>query len=314
MPGEIHPASASGDGTSTNHAMCDSVVVLGCGYLGTTLLRELNSRYSQTGVLCDMVAITRGERRHLALNELSARCLAWDVVNSNSPNSGDMFRVSPQAVIYTMLTPSAYGPDPARDAERIAARLNIGELNKVVLVSSTGVFADAGDTLIDESGALNATDPRALRLQTIEQAWRQCCAQIAVVRLAGIYGPDRVIGQRALKGAEDLPGTGEEWLNLIHVADAARALLATTERALPDNTHPLLISDGQPARRKDYYASVADLLGTNKPVFSAGKVRRSGSRKLNPKPSWRRLGITPKYEDFRDGVAEALSGERITRE
>ena len=100
-------------------------------------------------------------------------------------------------------------------------------------------------------------------------------------------------------------------INLIHVDDGARAILAAEEKATPG----LLcnVCDGQPVTRRDFFAELARLLHAPPPRFVAPPPgqplpphergqRRVGNRRLREA-----LGFTPAYPDYRAGLAASLS-------
>ena len=119
-----------------------------------------------------------------------------------------------------------------------------------------------------------------------EQLLRERLPAAIMLRFAGIYGPDRLLRSQALLAGEPIAGDADKWLNLIHVEDGAAAAVAADERAAAGATYN--ISDGQPVRRRDFYAWVARQLGAPPPVFVAPAVeaeaervnRRIGNRRM----------------------------------
>src|SRR5690606_16214094 len=94
----------------------------------------------------------------------------------------------------------------------------------------------------------------------------------AVLRLAGIYGPGRVPYLDKLRANEPIAAPSEGWLNLIHVDDAARIIVAVdrwlAERESSDGPHVFCVSDGSPVARGEYYAEAARLIGAPPPRFT----------------------------------------------
>ena len=86
-----------------------------------------------------------------------------------------------------------------------------------------------------------------------------------VLRLAGIYGPGRLPRRAELASGEPLPIAAGECVNLIHVEDAAAAVLAAEEYAQPPRTY--LVSDGHPVQRREYFAELARQFGLPPPSF-----------------------------------------------
>ena len=86
-----------------------------------------------------------------------------------------------------------------------------------------------------------------------------------VLRLAGIYGPGRLPRRAELASGEPLPIAAGEHVNLIHVEDAAAAVLAAEAHAQPPRTY--IISDGHPVERREYFAELARQFGLPPPSF-----------------------------------------------
>src|SRR5262249_31940775 len=145
------------------------------------------------------------------------------------------------------------------------------------------------------------------------QVLRRTLPGALVLRFAGIYGPGRVIRRQAIVAGEPLVGDPEKWLNLIHVADGAAAVHAAADRAAPGQTYN--VSDGTPVTRRDFYTTLAHLLGASEPRFVQPPVgaprppheranRRIVSQRLREELSVQLL--LPRYED---GLRDALTGE-----
>ncbi len=217
--------------------------------------------------------------------------------------------------VYVLLPPSALGERAPGDAlAPLLALLDTCHTRHVVLASSSGIWADSDIAVVNaDTPVMRADTPRVERLLAIESAWRAAVGSLSVVRLAGLYGPGRVIGRRALEQGETLPGSGSDWLNLVHGDDAARALCAAMARG--PAARPLLISDGMPVRRMEYYTHLADRLGVAHAAFDGRRARRgASSRRCDPSSSWRTLHLEPHFADYRGGLAAALGGPASTPE
>ncbi|MGH7128344.1 MAG: SDR family oxidoreductase, partial [Planctomycetaceae bacterium] len=107
-----------------------------------------------------------------------------------------------------------------------------------------------------------------------------------VLRLAGIYGPNRLLRRmESLQAGEPIAGDPRAWLNLVHVEDAVRAVLACEEH---DRAGPLyLVCDDRPVPRQEYFTRLAELVGAPPPVFSGGPGTRTAG--LNKRCRNRRL-------------------------
>jgi nucleoside-diphosphate-sugar epimerase len=133
------------------------------------------------------------------------------------------------------------------------------------------------------------------------------------VRLAGLYGPGRIVGMTTLLHGQGVGGDPEDLLNLIHVEDAAALLQAV---AAADSSASIeLGADGVPLRRRDYYEHLAMRLGV--PCrFGRGEDtvgfarRRSGSRACCIDPTCARTGWRPRHRDARLALDQLLAARQ----
>lgn len=282
------------------------ILVLGAGYLArfvaaalpaTTPLVEVRRRVPEAmspardGIVRLAADVTTGEGVTRLERELEAAPAATDVL--------------------FMLPPSGLGEaPPARALAGLLDALARHGVRRVVVVSSSGIYAEEQGGEVTAATPVIAGSPRAARLAAIEQAWRDSGLAVSVVRLAGIYGPGRIIGRDGVLAGRTLPGEAAAWLNLIRAEDAARALLAALD--VPRLVPVALIADGNPVRRGDYYALLASLLGARAPHFDEAPPARGGSKRCNPAASWQALGLEPLWPDWRASlralVAEDAAG------
>ena len=130
-----------------------------------------------------------------------------------------------------------------------------------------------------------------------------------VLRLAGIYGPGRLPRRAELASGEPLPIAAGEYVNLIHVEDAAAAVLAAEAYAQPPRTY--LVSDGHPVERRDYFTELARQFGLPPPSFrdpmpgEAGG-RRGGDKRVSNARMLAELHVKLVYPTYREGLAAAV--------
>jgi nucleoside-diphosphate-sugar epimerase len=127
-----------------------------------------------------------------------------------------------------------------------------------------------------------------------------------ILRLAGIYGPGRLLARSDdLRRGEPLAGLPEAWLNLIHVDDAAR-IIATFSQST--HTGRMLVADDRPVTRGEFYTSLADLLQAPPPRFDGSQTGRTAG--LNKRCRNTRLrqeyGAALRYPDYVRGLSAAI--------
>jgi nucleoside-diphosphate-sugar epimerase len=163
---------------------------------------------------------------------------------------------------------------------------------------------------VDADTPVAPADARGQRLLAIEQAWLTLGRSARIVRLAGIYGPGRVIGMTTLLHGQRIGGDPDDLLNLIHVEDAAALLQSAAES---DGAAAIeLGADGTPLRRRDYYDYLAARLRVNCQFGEADDTvefarRRAGSRACRIAPTCARTGWQPHHRDARVALERLLS-------
>ena len=87
------------------------------------------------------------------------------------------------------------GGDPALRAAKIAMAHSVVSIQACVYLSTTGIYGDRSGAWVDESYEPRPTRQRSRRRVLAEAQWRAFGGRIgrpvAVLRLAGIYGPGR---------------------------------------------------------------------------------------------------------------------------
>jgi hypothetical protein len=101
-------------------------------------------------------------------------------------------------------------------------------LRSVVYLSTVGVYGDRGGGWVDEDTPAAPTSGRGGNRLAAEEAWRDFGARrgiaVAILRLAGIYGPGRnALTQLARGQARRIAKPGQVF-NRIHVFDIAQAI------------------------------------------------------------------------------------------
>ncbi len=185
------------------------------------------------------------------------------------------------------------------------------EVRRVILISSTGVYAEHGGGWVDESSPCQPSRESGRALLAAEQALaaHRFGGLGIVLRLAGIYGPGRLPRRAELATGEPLPIAAGEHVNLIHVEDAAAAVLAAEARAQPPRTY--VISDGHPVERREYLAELARQFGLPPPSFrdplpGEGSGRRGGDKRVSNARMLAELHVKLAYPTYREGLAAAV--------
>ena len=201
--------------------------------------------------------------------------------------------------VVVMLNPSTYPDNLVESVSKVARLFEQNLVKKIILVSSTGIFSDGCEKRIDNSYYQPIpVNKRAKKIQAIETEWCRQFKNVVVVRLGGLYCSERVVGLNSVLSDNMLDGNGEEYLNLIHSIDAARAILQLCSTHIYKGT--FLLTDCNPAVRREYYSYIAKLYGAEPPTFS------NSSRKTYACAAhdvWSSLGIFPRFPNYISGLA-----------
>jgi nucleoside-diphosphate-sugar epimerase len=178
---------------------------------------------------------------------------------------------------------------------------------RIVQQSIAMVHAGAGDALADETTPQALDHPVAASAlaaaRAMEATIEQSDLDWLILRGGLFYGPgtdyDEDWFARARDGKLRLPGEGEDWVSLLHVADMAGATVAALQRW--PSRRALIVSDDRPVRWRELFEYVCAVAGAAPP--------RPGGRMLLPscRVSNRRareeLAWAPLYPDYRAGLA-----------
>lgn len=258
-------------------------LIIGFGYLGKFLLNRLETK--------SCWVTNRTENTSLS------RQLAMDVNRPDTWSSLEVLQDGFGWNIYFMVPPSRIYPDLFSS---FVDQLGQSRPNKAVLVSSTVVYGQKEREVNADSDVLLDSD-RARRQYQIESIWRSRLSNGHVVRLAGLYGPSRIIGQRQLQQDQLLNGSPDGWLNLIHIDDAAALLCRIDHRAGSVE----LGSNGTPLRRRDYYTKLAELMKVAPPSFQEA-VDAVPGRRCDNTLTRQRCDWKPEHDDVYLSIKQLL--------
>jgi nucleoside-diphosphate-sugar epimerase len=209
-------------------------------------------------------------------------------------------------------------PDASGDVVLGACRAALCEashLRSVVYLSTIGVYGNHDGAWVDEQSACRAADQAGLQRLGAEREWAsfgaQCRVPVAILRLAGIYGPGRNALERMIAGAARHVLKPGHVFNRVHVSDIARAIDAAFERRADGVFN---VADDEPAPPGDPIAFAARLLGLEAPAaiaFDEAKAAMSPralrfytdtKRATNTKLKTE-LGVELQFPTYREGLA-----------
>ncbi|MGE6213453.1 SDR family oxidoreductase [Comamonas aquatica] len=242
------------------------VLIVGCGDVGQRVARQLQAQAGRTGRHGPRVlALTSSPDKRPALQALGITPLLGNLDDARSLRR---LRGVAQRVIH-LAPPASQGAHDVRTARLLRA---LGPAPQALVYgSTTGVYGDCGGAWVDETRALQPGTERAGRRVDAEQqlrAWgRRSGARVNVLRIPGIYAPDREGGTpqgRLLKGLPVLRPADDVFTNHIHADDLAQALRAALWRGRPQRVYN--VCDHTELRMGDYFDLAAQIYGLPQPA------------------------------------------------
>ncbi len=195
-------------------------------------------------------------------------------------------------------------------------------LKSVVYLSTVGVYGDRAGAWVDETMQPEPDSARGCGRLSAERGWQDFGERrgipVAVLRLAGIYGPGRnALTQVARGNARRIVKAGQVF-NRIHVEDIAQAIDAALARRVFGIFN---VTDDEPSPPGDPLTFAAQLLGVPPPPEIAYEQAEAGMsplaksfwqecRRVNNDKLKRELGVTLRYPTYREGLRALFKQER----
>ena len=276
-------------------------LIIGCGYLGRRAARAWQERGDAVW------ALTRSTRHASELASEGVRPILGDVLDSVS------LRLLP--TVDTVLCAVGYDRSAAPskrevyvDGLRNVLRALSPQVDRLISVSSTSVYGQSQGEWVDEASPCMPTSEGGEICLSAEKVARDSFVGrggCSILRLAGLYGPGRLAARRAaLMSGRPIDANPDGWINLIHVDDARDVILASADRPAPIDT--LLVSDGHPQLRRDYYQRLAEAIGAPQPVFSASTSDDQFGKRCANGNLRRWLDIDLRYDSIIKGLPTAI--------
>ncbi len=285
---------------------------MGCGDVGLRVARQLPSRVR-------LLALTSSAERMPAL-----RAQGITPLHGNLDDGASLRRLAGLATrVVHLAPPPSDNPDWRSDPRTLALlrALRLRRLPQSLVYGSTsGVYGDCGGERVSETRRLHPHTPRSQRRVHAEGQLRlfgrATGAQVHILRIPGIYAPDREGGTprgRLLKGTPVLRQQDDVYTSHIHADDLARACLAALWRGRPQRVSN--VSDDTQMLMGDYFDLAADLYQLPRParlprstaqeqlplmlLSFMGESRRLDNRRLK-----KELKLVLRYPTVAQGLAD----------
>jgi nucleoside-diphosphate-sugar epimerase len=286
-----------------------NVLIIGCGDIGERVARL---ERSEGRIVAGLVRSEKSARR---LHAAGIRPITADL---DAPASLHNLPVK-DAVVYYFAPPPDTGVIEPRMETFVSVLTPSNLPQRIVLISTTGVYGDCHGEWVTEDRPPNPQADRArrrLEAETTLQSWSKASGvSIVILRVPGIYGPGYLPEERLRSGEPVLREDESPFSNRIHADDLARICIAAAR-----HVHPSLlynVSDGHPTTMTDFFFRVADVLGIPRPptVTMEEARRRLGegmlsylaeSKRIDSRRMREELGVELMYPDLTAGLASCF--------
>lgn len=215
---------------TTHHSNLEKIAIIGCGYAGTAISRYW---YQQQGH-----SVTATTTRQERVKELEEEEVATQIVVMKGEDSQAVRSlVQNQDTIVLSLAPIS---DRQVDAEvyrqtyiptaknLVAALKETPSVKQVIYLSSCSVYGNKKGGWVDENSPIDISSEYNQVLSEVEHTLLDSATEdlkVCILRLGGIYGPERELTKRFGRIAgKTIPGSGETFTSWIHLDDIIGAL------------------------------------------------------------------------------------------
>ncbi len=269
------------------------VLIIGCGQLGFSIVNNADS---------DVFKLY-GFSRSLRKSPASIEMHQVDILKTEAIDAIKL--VNPEIIIYAV-SADTQSIESYQDhyvlglKKTYEAILELDHFKHLFFVSSTRVYGQRTTKILSELDIAEPSDYGGEALMEAETVARQLKDKATILRLSGIYGPNR---KRMIQLAQSNPGNWpatNNWSNRIHEEDAARFIVFLMKRIMMNESiEPLyLVTDGVPTKQYDVLTWIRNRLQLTTdtielPILESGKQLQSVL--LN------QTGFVLKYPDFTYG-------------
>ena len=283
------------------------LLIVGCGDVGLRILPLLRGRYR-------LYALTHSRERH---DELRAQGVTPLSGNLDDPESLVRLSGLPHDLLHFAPPPSA-GARDARTGNLIRALRKARSIpQRLVYISTSGVYGDCGGRVVGEYQTLRPQTDRARRRVDAERQlrdWgRSSGVAVMILRVPGIYAADRLPIERIRAGTPALHDADDAYTNHIHAEDLARIVLAALARGRSQRAYNA--SDGSWLKMGEYFDLVAGSFGLPPPARVSRQEAEAQmpetllsfmreSRRLSNRRLRQELRFRLRYPTVAQGIAE----------
>jgi nucleoside-diphosphate-sugar epimerase len=243
------------------------LLIVGCGDIALRALPQLARNYKVVG----LVRATAQAERIAALGAIP--------LTGDLDNPATLAVLAGAADLVLHLAPPGESGDRDQRTVNLIAALSMRPPERLVYISTSGVYGDCAGAWVDEDRPLAPQTVRTLRRVDAERAllaWgKQGGVAVLVLRVPGIYAAERLPLAQLKRASPVLRADDDVYSNHIHADDLAAICLAALERGTAGRVYNA--SDDSEIKMGDYFDLVADRARLPRPPRIARATAEAGA-------------------------------------
>ena len=282
------------------------ITILGCGYLGTALAKKC------LAMQWDVSALTRNSETATILRNLGVGMVVECEIADQSWHAE---LVPEQDFVVTCVGAASRSVQGYQDSylhgqSSAIQWVKSGSVGSYLFTSSTSVYPQGEGEWIDETSSNDGCSPRAQVLLDAEKMSfpiNDFSTRSYILRLSGIYGPDRHVLINKIKKGEIYDGNRDRILNLIHRDDAVDAILKCLQSGEQNKGGVYNVSDGRASTRGEITDWLSVKLGLAKPRYLENDTGQTPNRKISNQKILNDIDWKPNFPSYQEGYNHILN-------
>jgi nucleoside-diphosphate-sugar epimerase len=285
------------------------LLIVGCGDIALRALPQLARNYQVFGLVRSAAQADR-------ITALGSIPLMGDL-----DDAATLARLAGVADLVLHLAPPGESGDRDQRSANLIAALSMRPPERLVYISTSGVYGDCGGAWVDEDRPLAPQTVRALRRVDAEHsllAWgKESGVVVSVLRVPGIYAAGRLPLAQLKRASPVLRAEEDVYTNHIHADDLAAVCVVALEQGAAGRVYNA--SDDSKIKMGEYFDLVADRAHLPRPPRVARAAADAGaiaegllsfmreSRRLVNTRMKAELGVRLLYPSVYEGVPPVLA-------
>ncbi len=227
----------------------NKIYLIGNGYVCDFITEKYSHDY-------EFIGVCRSEKNNCKHNYSIDISTCTDELDIVFRDKGD--------VVY-LAAPQAKGVED-HTLENFLSSVDKNKIKRLLYISTSGVYGDKNDQLVDEKAKLEPITDRAKRRVHAENQIINSSINYTILRVPGIYGQGRLPMKRVDSNLPLIRQDICKHTNLINAKDLAKIIIQCLTQEETANI-VMNVSDGTPIKTTDYYLHIYDALKLSYPKF-----------------------------------------------